>query len=230
MSTFFLQTKKISKIYKHNGGEVQALRDVDLDIRVGELVAVMGPSGSGKSTLLHILGGLDNPTSGEVWVAGQQIDNMSEARRAILRRKQIGFVFQAFNLIGNMSVGDNIELPAMVAGSPASQARQRRDGLLHDLGMKDRARHIPAQLSGGERQRVALARALVNQPAVLLADEPTGNLDSKSADRVFYLFDDLVRDGKTFMMVTHDTSLASRIPRVVEVLDGELFDNGNHQA
>ena len=228
MEPYTLKTKEITKTFHNNGSEVHALRGINLTVKPGELVAVMGPSGCGKSTLLHILGGLDSPTSGEVYVNGNRIDNMSETQRAILRRNQVGFVFQAFNLIGNLSITDNIELPALVAGESAGNARERRKALLTSLGISDKAGNIPAQLSGGEKQRVAMARALINQPSILLADEPTGNLDSKSADKVFYLFEDLVKQGKTFMMVTHDLGLASRIPRVIEVLDGELFDNNGH--
>ncbi len=222
MDNFILQTKNITKIYRSNGGEVHALRGVDLAVEPGELVAVMGPSGCGKSTLLHILGGLDSPSSGEVYLAGQRIDQMSEAQRAILRRRQVGFVFQAFNLIGNLSVSDNVELPALVAGSPTTQARQRREGLLSGLGVGEKSKNVPAQLSGGEKQRVALARALVNQPAILLADEPTGNLDSKTTFDVLRLLRQTHAQGQTILMVTHDPNVASIAQRVIFMRDGQI--------
>jgi len=222
MEPYILQTKHITKVYRNNGNDVHALCGVDLAVRPGELVAVMGPSGSGKSTLLHILGGLDSPTSGEVFLAGQRIDLMREARRAILRRKQVGFVFQAFNLISNLSVGDNVELPAMIAGSSANQARLRREELLADLGVEAKYHNIPAQLSGGEKQRVALARALVNQPAILLADEPTGNLDSRSATDVLRLLRQTHAQGQTILIVTHDPKVASIAQRVIFMRDGRI--------
>jgi putative ABC transport system ATP-binding protein len=220
MESDILQTKGITKIFKNNGSEVHALRGIDLTVKAGELVAVMGPSGSGKSTLLHILGGLDSPTSGEVYVNNQRIDNMREGKRAILRRSQVGFVFQAFNLIGNLSVGDNVELPSLVAGSTASQARQNRENLLTSLGIADKTGNVPSQLSGGEAQRVALARALVNQPFILLADEPTGNLDSKTTFEVLQLLHQTHQQGQTILMVTHDPNVASIAQRVVFMKDG----------
>jgi len=222
MESYILHTKKITKVYRNNGSEVHALRGVDLRIKPGELVAVMGPSGSGKSTLLHILGGLDSPTSGEVYLDGQRIDTMRETQRAVLRRKQVGFVFQAFNLIGNLSVGDNVELPALVAGSPTNLARQRRKELLTTLGVGDKSRNVPAQLSGGEKQRVALARALVNQPTILLADEPTGNLDSKSTFDVLHLLRQTHEQSQTILMVTHDPNVASIAQRVIFMRDGQI--------
>jgi len=222
MQSNILETRQITKVYRNNGSEVHALRGVDLTIKKGELVAVMGPSGCGKSTLLHILGGLDSPSSGEVYLNEQRVDKMREAQRAILRRKQIGFVFQAFNLISNLSVSDNIELPALVAKSSASQARQRREELLERLGVTERGRNVPAQLSGGEKQRVALARALVNNPAILLADEPTGNLDSKSTLEVLRLLRQTHEQGQTILMVTHDPNVASIAQRVIFMRDGQI--------
>ena len=222
METYILRTVGITKTFQNNGSEVQALRNVNLTIKPGELVAVMGPSGCGKSTLLHILGGLDSPTSGEVFVNGNRIDNMSEAQRAVLRRNQVGFVFQAFNLIGNLSVLDNVELPALVAGESAHQARERQKELLTRLGISDKAGNIPAQLSGGEKQRVALARALINQPSILLADEPTGNLDSKSALEVMRLLAQTHEQGQTVLVVTHDPNVASIAQRVVFMKDGQI--------
>jgi len=222
MDTYILKTVGITKIFRSNGSEVQALRNVNLKVKPGELVAVMGPSGCGKSTLLHILGGLDSPTSGEVFVNGNRIDNMSEAQRAVLRRNQVGFVFQAFNLIGNLSVLDNVELPALVAGDSSHQARERQKELLARLGIREKAGNIPAQLSGGEKQRVALARALINQPSILLADEPTGNLDSKSALDVMRLLAQTHEQGQTVLVVTHDPNVASIAQRVVFMKDGQI--------
>jgi putative ABC transport system ATP-binding protein len=222
MNSLILQTKNVSKVYRNNGRQVHALRGVDLSVFPGELVAVMGPSGSGKSTLLHILGGLESPTSGEVILAGQRIDQMSEGNRAVLRRKQVGFVFQAFNLIGNLTVRDNVELPALVAGTTVKQAAKHRQGLLSDLGVSDKAGNVPAQLSGGEKQRVALARALINQPAILLADEPTGNLDSKNALEVLRLLRHAHQNGQTILIVTHDPNVASIAQRVIFMRDGQI--------
>jgi len=222
MNTYILETKDITKVYQNNGTEVHALRGINLRVKPGELVTVMGPSGCGKSTLLHILGGLDNPTTGEVFVNGKQIDILSEGQRAVLRRKNVGFVFQAFNLIGNLSVSDNVELPALVAGLSGNEARSRRERLLDILGINDKAGNIPAQLSGGEKQRVALARALINQPLVLLADEPTGNLDSKSTLEVLRLMRQTHEQGQTILVVTHDPNVASIAQRVVFMKDGQI--------
>lgn len=222
MAETIVETRNLTKVYNTNGTRVEALRGVNLKLEQGELVAVMGPSGCGKSTLLHLLGGLDTPTSGEVLIQDQRIDRMSEARRAVMRRQQIGFVFQAFNLIGNLSVADNIELPALVAGQPAHVARSRREKLLSELGILDKQSQSPAQLSGGQKQRVALARAMINQPTIMLADEPTGNLDSRTAFEVLNLLQNTHANGQTILLVTHDPSVASIAQRVIFMKDGQL--------
>jgi putative ABC transport system ATP-binding protein len=222
MSVTILKARDLVKTYNTNGTQVEALCGVRLDLKQGELVAVMGPSGCGKSTLLHLLGGLDTPTGGEIHLHGERLDSLSESKRAVMRRKQIGFVFQAYNLIGNLDVADNIELPALVAGFTARQARKQRENLLADLGLSDKRRQVPAQLSGGQKQRVALARALINQPSILLADEPTGNLDSKTAFEVLKLLQTTHQAGQTILMVTHDPNVASIAQRVIFMKDGQI--------
>jgi len=222
MSPSVLEAKEITKVFRNNGNQVYALGGINLTVKAGELVAVMGPSGCGKSTLLHILGGLDSPTSGEVYVNGNRLDNMTESQRAVLRRKMVGFVFQAFNLIGNLSVLDNVEFPALIAGLSVNQARERRKDLLSNLGLSDKAKSVPAQLSGGEKQRVALARALINHPMIILADEPTGNLDSKSAFEVLKLLHETHSSGQTILVVTHDPNVASIAQRVIFMKDGQI--------
>ena len=219
-----LMTKSLSKTYHPNGAAVRALREVDLALAPGEFVTVMGPSGCGKSTLLHLSGGLDRPTSGEVYLNGARVDTLSEAGWAVLRRRQVGFVFQFFNLIGNLTVADNVELPALLAGVSSNEARRRRQALLADLSITDKADIVPSQLSGGEQQRVALARALINQPAVLLADEPTGNLDSQSAAEVLSLLRRMNEQGQAILLVTHDARVASAANRVIYMCDGQVKD------
>jgi putative ABC transport system ATP-binding protein len=198
------------------------LRGIDIDVMPGEFVAVMGTSGSGKSTLLHILAGLDRPTSGEVHLRGERVDRLSEAKWAKLRRREIGFVFQFFNLIGNLSAADNVELPALLAGRPAGEARRRRTELLERLGVAGRASFIPSRLSGGEQQRVALARALINNPTVLMADEPTGNLDSRATREVLALLRECHAGGQAIVLVTHDPRVASIADRVLTMADGRI--------
>jgi putative ABC transport system ATP-binding protein len=203
-------------------GGVQALRGVDFDVPDGEFVAVTGPSGCGKSTLLNLLGGLDRPTKGEIELAGRRVDGFSEAKWAHVRRREIGFVFQFFNLIGNLTVADNVELPALLAGVPAREARRRAAELLERLGLAETARRVPGDLSGGQQQRVAIARALVNRPAVLLADEPTGNLDTAAAREVVAVLRERHADGQTIVLVTHDMRVASAAQRVVAMRDGRI--------
>ncbi|MGN9838502.1 ABC transporter ATP-binding protein [Nonomuraea sp. H19] len=221
-----VKTVNLVKIYQDGAVPVPAVRGVDLQIEPGEFVAIMGPSGSGKSTLVHMLGGLDTRTSGEIWLDGQRVDTLSESAWALLRRKKIGFVFQFFNLVANMTVGDNVELPALLAGVSPKVARERRESLLGALNLTDRADASPAQLSGGEQQRVALARALANQPSLLLADEPTGNLDSRNTRDVLRLLSEVHKEGQTIVMVTHDARVASLADRLVSLFDGEIVDDG----
>ncbi|MGI5283466.1 ABC transporter ATP-binding protein [Nonomuraea polychroma] len=221
-----LKAVNLVKIYQDGAVPVPAVRGVDLQVEPGEFVAIMGPSGSGKSTLVHMLGGLDTRTSGEIWLDGKRVDTLSESAWALLRRKKIGFVFQFFNLVANMTVGDNVELPALLAGASPKVARERRESLLAALNLTDRADAAPAQLSGGEQQRVALARALANQPSLLLADEPTGNLDSRNTRDVLRLLSEVHKEGQTIVMVTHDARVASLADRLVSLFDGEIVDDG----
>ncbi len=215
-----IRAEDLTKAYASNGAAMVALRGIDLEIARGEFVAIMGPSGSGKSTLLHLLGGLDRPSGGKLFFDGQRVDELSEGAWATRRRTQIGFVFQAYNLIGNLTVADNIEIPALLAGASGSTARARREQLLNDLGIGDTARAVPARLSGGEQQRVAVARALVNEPDVLLADEPTGNLDSATSLEVLGLLRRYHAAGQTVVLVTHDARVASAADRVLTMRDG----------
>ena len=225
-----VMTRGLAKTYRSNDLSVDALRGVDLAIAPGELVAVMGPSGCGKSTLLHLIGGLDRPSAGEVSIAGERVDTLSEGRRTVLRRRHVGFVFQFFNLVGNLTVADNVELPALLAGLSSAEARRRRERLLAELGIADKAHAVPAQLSGGQQQRVALARALINRPAVLLADEPTGNLDTQSTREVLALLRRSHAEGQTILLVTHDARVASVADRVITMRDGAIVDESRLDA
>jgi len=218
----------VNKTFSGPAGPIEALKDVSLKVYPGEFVGVRGPSGSGKSTLINMITGIDRPTRGDVHVTGAHLNDLDENQLARWRGKNVGVIFQFFQLLPTLTVMENIILPMECCRVWKSRERpERAMHLLEQVGLADQAQKLPNTLSGGQQQRAAIARALANDPALIMGDEPTGNLDSKSADKVFYLFEDLVKQGKTFMMVTHDQGLASRIPRVVEVLDGDLFDNGN---
>jgi putative ABC transport system ATP-binding protein len=215
----------LNKVFKGSGPPVRAVRGVDLSLGRGQFVAVMGPSGSGKSSLLHMIGGLEPPTSGEIWFDGRRVDGLSQARWAMLRRRHIGFVFQFFNLVSNMTVADNVELPALMSGATRRQAKERRIELLAELGLSDKASASPARLSGGEQQRVALARAMANRPSLLLADEPTGSLDSSASRAVLRLLSRAHADGQAILLVTHDARVASAAERVISLFDGMVADD-----
>jgi ABC-type lipoprotein export system ATPase subunit len=219
-----LRTEGLRKEYGKDESLVRAVDDVDLEVARGETLAIMGPSGCGKSTLLHLLGGLDRPSGGELWLEGTRIDRLSERGLAKLRRRQVGFVFQAFHLMDELTARENVELPALLAGRSPRQARTRALELLEQVGLADRGGHLPSALSGGQRQRVAIARALVNEPLVVLADEPTGNLDSASTLEVLRLFNDLHSLGLTLVIVTHDERVAATADRLVSMRDGSLVD------
>jgi putative ABC transport system ATP-binding protein len=216
---------------RYEGAGRPAVDEVSLTVASGESVAMMGPSGSGKSTLLNLIAGLDRPTSGTIRVGGQQVDNLSETGVARFRRRQVGMIFQFFNLLDDMTVADNVLLPAQLAGMPAAKARARLDELLAALQITRHKNAYPARLSGGERQRVAIARALVNRPPILLADEPTGALDTATGEEIGKLLLDLNASGQTLVLVTHDPALAARYAkRVIRIVDGQIVSAGAGSA
>jgi putative ABC transport system ATP-binding protein len=220
--TAVLDVRGLRKVHGSGAAEVVALDGVDLELGHGEFLAVTGPSGCGKSTLLNLLGGLDRPTAGEIYLHGERVDDAGETRRARLRRSELGFVFQFFNLIDNLTVADNVELPALLAGVPTREARRRAGELLERLGLADTAGRVPGSLSGGQQQRVAIARALVNRPSVLLADEPTGNLDSAATREVVSVLRERSEEGQAIVLVTHDLRVASAARRVLRMRDGAI--------
>jgi putative ABC transport system ATP-binding protein len=215
-------TRGLTRDYDMGGEVVHALRDVDVAVRRNEYVAIMGPSGSGKSTLMNLIGCLDTPTAGEYWLNGQLVSDMSDDELARVRNKQIGFVFQTFNLLPRATALHNVELPLVYAGVPSAERKRRASEALARVQLSDRMDHRPNELSGGQRQRVAIARALVNDPAILLADEPTGNLDSTTSEEIMRVFEELARHGQTVIMVTHEADIAAHARRVVTLLDGRI--------
>jgi putative ABC transport system ATP-binding protein len=219
-----VRTVGLSRFYGSGEALVRAVDEVDLEVGEGESVAITGPSGCGKSTLLHLLGGLDVPSKGEVWIAGRRTDTLSERARARLRRHDVGFVFQGFELMEELTALENVELPGLLARMPARTARDRAMALLDRVGLVERASHLPSALSGGQRQRVAVARALLNGPTLLLADEPTGNLDTAAAMDVLRLFGELRAAGQTLVVVTHDPRTSATADRVISMRDGALVD------
>ncbi|WP_432863829.1 ABC transporter ATP-binding protein [Microbispora rosea] len=220
-----LRAVGLTRVYGEDESLVWAVDGVDLDVPAGQTLAVTGPSGCGKSTLLQLLGGLDRPSEGEVWLGGLRIDHLGERALARLRRRSVGFVFQAYHLMHELSAAQNVELPALLAGASPRAARRRAAELLQQVGLAGRARHLPSELSGGQRQRVAVARALANDPLVVLADEPTGNLDSAATHDILRLFDELRAAGQTLVMVTHDERVAATADRVVSMRDGTVADD-----
>lgn len=214
--------EKLSKSYQMGTETVHALRGVDLKVQRGEFIAILGPSGSGKSTLMNLLGCLDSPTSGKYFLDGRDVSNLTRNELAFVRNEQIGFVFQSFNLLPHASALDNVALPLVYRGDHVSARRQKSQALLEQLGLANRVSHLPSELSGGQRQRVAIARALVSEPNLLLADEPTGNLDSKTSEEIITLFEELSAQGRTIIIVTHDPIMAARTRRVIKISDGQL--------
>ena len=219
-----VRARGLRKEYGSGSGLVRAVDDVDLEVAPGEALAIMGPSGCGKSTLLHLLGGLDRPSAGEIWLEGRQIDRLSERGLAQFRRHDVGFVFQAFHLMDELTAQENVELPALLGGRSPRAARRRALELLGQVGLSDRAGHLPSALSGGQRQRVAIARALANDPQIVLADEPTGNLDSAATLEVLRLFEGLHAAGLTLIVVTHDERIGATANRMISMRDGAFVD------
>ncbi|HKA84523.1 MAG TPA: ABC transporter ATP-binding protein [Acidimicrobiales bacterium] len=213
----------LTRIYAADGVAVRAVDGVDLAVEAGETVSVMGPSGCGKSSLLHLLGGLDRADAGEIVLDGRRVEGLSETSWAVLRRRTIGFVFQSFNLVDELTAVENVELPALLVGASARRARHRAVELLERLGVADRRDHMPDRLSGGESQRVAVARALINDPLLILADEPTGNLDSRATGEILRLFADLRASGQSLLVVTHDARVASTADRLLTMRDGAVI-------
>ncbi|MGE5345970.1 MAG: ABC transporter ATP-binding protein [Acidithiobacillales bacterium] len=220
MTTSIIETSGLTKVFGSNGMAVHALRGIDLAVGRGEFLALVGPSGSGKSTLMAILGCLDSPTSGRYVLDGEAVEGLSGASLARIRNEKVGFVFQNYNLLPKANVLRNVELPLLYAGLPRKERRERAVEMLEKVGIPEKANVLPAQLSGGQRQRVAIARALANRPALLLADEPTGALDSKTGAEVLELFAELNRQGNTVILVTHDPRIAAMASRRVELSDG----------
>ncbi len=217
-----LSTRDLVKVFGTGDTAVRALDGVSVEVSAGEMTAIMGPSGSGKSTLLHLLGALETPTSGEIALAGERYDGLDERALTRLRRDRIGFVFQFFNLLTPLTAEENVLLPALIAGDRSAETRQRAGALLERVGLSSRAGHLPSELSGGEQQRVSIARALLNRPEIVLADEPTGNLDSRSSGEVLRLLGELNAEGQTVVIVTHDPAAAATASRVIFLRDGRV--------
>jgi putative ABC transport system ATP-binding protein len=223
-----IDMRKIRKVYAMGKVELEALRGIDLQIGENEFVAIMGPSGSGKSTLMNLMGCLDTPTSGEYFLEGQKVESLSPNELAEVRNKKVGFVFQNFNLLPYATAFENVEVPLIFGGVPTKKRKKRAMELLERVGLGERADHRPTELSGGEMQRVAIARALANKPRIILADEPTGNLDSASGAEIIELFQELGRQGHTVIVITHDKEIARRTHRIIKLRDGMVVDgNGS---
>ncbi len=220
-----LRVSNVSKVYKMDGVTFTALDNASLIVRKGEFVAIMGPSGSGKSTLMHIIGGLDRPTEGTVTIAGVDTTHATDRELARVRNSAIGFVFQQFNLLRKTSAIANVELPLIYRGTSSRERRERATTMLTEVGLGDKLQNFPSQLSGGQQQRVAIARALVTNPEILLADEPTGNLDSKSGFEILALFRELHEKGKTIILVTHDQHVATHAKRIIRIADGRIIED-----
>jgi putative ABC transport system ATP-binding protein len=225
-----IQLRKVTKTYQLGDSQVHALRGLDLSIMPGEFVAIMGPSGSGKSTLMNLIGCLDGPTGGSYRLAGQEVSGLSRAELALVRNRVLGFVFQSFNLLARTSARENVELPLLYGGVGGAERRARAEKALASVGLSGRLGHLPNQLSGGQQQRVAIARALVNRPRVLLADEPTGNLDSRTSLEIMALFQRLSRAGITIVLVTHEPDIAAFASRVLVIRDGRMISDENQTA
>lgn len=217
-----IRIENVKKTYQMGDVEFDAIFDISLDINKGGFVAIVGPSGSGKSTLMHIIGLLDSPTSGKVYLNGKDVSSTTQEGQAALRNKHIGFVFQSYNLLARTSSLDNVEMPLVYAGLGSNKRRQRALEVLKLVDLEDKVDNLPSQLSGGQQQRVAIARALVNSPDLILADEPTGNLDSRSGQEILDLLIDLNKKGNTVVLVTHDLSIASKAKRIIELKDGKV--------
>ena len=217
-----IEIRELSKVYRVGASEVRALDRVDLDIAANAYMAIMGPSGSGKSTLMNIIGCLDSPSHGSYLLDGERVSDMDDDALARIRNRQIGFVFQTFNLLPRADVYHNVELPLIYASQPAAERKRRVDSAIAAVSLEDRARHKPNELSGGQRQRVAIARALVNEPAILLADEPTGNLDTKTGLEIMAIFDALHASGQTVILVTHEPDIAEHAGRCLRLRDGRI--------
>ncbi len=222
-----IELRGLTRHFEVGDQTVRALQEVDLEIPDGDYLAIMGPSGSGKSTLLHLLGCLDRPTSGSYRLDGQEVAALDESDLAKVRSRKIGFVFQFFHLVPRLTAAGNVELPMMLAGLPVSERRERGRAALAAVGLSDRAEHRPDQLSGGQRQRVAIARATVMNPSIVLADEPTGNLDRRSGEEIIELLERMNREGLTFLLVTHDPEIGRRARRVVRLVDGRITSSGD---
>jgi putative ABC transport system ATP-binding protein len=225
-----IEIKDLVKVYEMGDAQVRALDGVSVDLDRGEFVAIMGPSGSGKSTLMNLIGCLDTPTSGTYRLNAQEVSRLDDDELARIRNKEIGFVFQTFNLLSRTSAIENVEVPLVYAGVPRHERHRRAKEMLEQVGLGDRMHHQPNELSGGQRQRVAVARALVNQPSILLADEPTGNLDSRTGEEIMQLFDELNRTGNTIVLVTHEEDIARHARRVVRLRDGQVVEERRTQA